>query len=68
MSSTDNPADLLSNLRPTGRAKDASPPSEAAEAVIAALDDADVSLGTDDESVTLLPDSGSDAIEILEAE
>ena len=68
MSSTDNPADLLSNLRPTGRAKDASPPSEAAEAVIAALDDADVSLDTDDESVTLLPDSGSDAIEILDAE
>lgn len=68
MSSTDNPADLLSNLRPTDRANDASKPTGAAEAVIAALDDADVALDTDDESVTLLPDSGSDAIEILEAE
>lgn len=68
MSSTDDSEDLLSSLRTTGEATDASPPTGAAEAVIAALDDADIALDTDDESVSLLPDSGSDAIEILEAE
>lgn len=66
MSSTDTPTDLNSSVRPDGRASASEPTSDAAEAVIAALDDADVAL--DDDSVTLLPDSGSDAIEILDTE
>lgn len=75
MSSTDTPADQNSSERPVGRASDPGPSSDAAEAVIAALDDADVALDasdlaldSDEDAVTLLPDSGSDAIEILDSE
>ncbi len=75
MSSTDTPADRNSNERPVSRTFESDATSSAAEAVIAALDDADVALDpsdvtvdSDDDAVTMLPDSGSDAIEILEAE
>lgn len=75
MSSTDTPADQNSNQRPVSRAFESDTTSSAAEAVIAALDDADVALDpgdvtvdSDDDAVTMLPDSGSDAIEILDAE
>ena len=64
MSSTDTPADQNSSERPVGRASDSGPTSDAAEAVIAALDDADVALDasdlaldSDEDAVTLLPDS-----------
>jgi len=68
MSSIDDPEDLLHSLRPLPQKSDAGRPVDAAEAVIAALDDADIALEAEDDVVTLLPDSGADAIEILEAE
>lgn len=68
MSSTDDPADILSNLPSMSGTGTRRPPGDAVEAVIAALDDADIALEADDDSVTLLPDSGTEAIEMIEAE